>query len=639
MSKRQIRKLELIHVFGIAASLTLTIFTLVIVAINVNLKEEIRNQIINRDGETIYLFTMMDRSAESMDKLTDVVTPWIQKNNSLTPSLWSSDLKGIIALQIFDAHGRLSSKIPGNLIPAALKKEDLLKLRELTLVSKFHEEIWLYSLFDDPRFIMMDAPVPLLEVIIPVHGVKSKKLEVIMQYWIEGKSMFKELSLLNKQILWQTLTELTLSYLIILTVFMVAYKQLKAANKSLFDEIEQRKSIEKELKRFRVVLDHAGEAIFITDIKTGQFIDVNDTACKQLGYDREELLNLSINDIELRYQSVEKLSSYFEKAKGESGFVDEGLYSRKDGSTYPVEVSVSSKMIHNQSFLLAIARDITERKQAEEALKRVHIELEHKVEERTKDYKLAKEEAEKADQLKSEFLANISHELRTPMHHILAYSALGAEEKNTDKPVKQQKYFLQINISGERLMRLINNLLDLSKLESGQTEYQMKKTNLAGTVGNLISDFSHFAEEKSIDIEIKKTDLSTTVICDEFKIDQVLRNLISNALKFTWPEKSISISFEAKEIPAGKRQTDRNFVDALMVSVKDEGIGVPEHEFETIFDKFIQSKITKTGAGGTGLGLAICRKIIKDHNGTIWVENNPEGGATFSFALPYEQET
>ena len=239
MTNKRIKKLEPFHIFGFAVSLTLTIFTLVVVTINLNLRNEIRNQIINRDAETINLFTLMDRSAENIEKLPEVVAPWIQKNNSLTPSLWSSDLKGIIALQVFDADGNLKLTIPDNLIPASLKKEDFLKLQQLTLVSKFHEEIWLYSLFDDPRFILMDSPVPLLEVIIPVHAEKSNKLEVIFQYWVEGNSMSAELSQLDRQILVQTLIALGIGYLLILTLLIFAFKQLKAANKSLVDEIEQ----------------------------------------------------------------------------------------------------------------------------------------------------------------------------------------------------------------------------------------------------------------------------------------------------------------------------------------------------------------------------------------------------------------
>jgi len=364
MSNKQIRKSAPFHVFGIAVSLTLTIFTLVVVAINVNLREEIRNQIINRDAETIFLFTMMDRSAENMEKLPEVVAPWIQKNNSLTPSLWSSDLKGIIALQIFDADGKLKSKIPANLIPAALKKEDFSKLQQLTLVSKFHQEIWLYSLFDDPRFVLMDSPVPLLEVIIPVYGKKPKELEAIMQYWIEGNSMSVELSRLDRQIILQTIIALGIGYLIILTVFMLAYRQLRAANNSLFDEIEQRKLIEKELKRFRLVLDQAGDAIFMVGPKTGKIYDVNESACRQLGYKRNELLDLTSMDIDLNIPDIEAFRSLVQRVKDYSGsfLLVEGNQKCKDGRSFPAEVSVSVKTIENQEVLLAVVRDISEQK-------------------------------------------------------------------------------------------------------------------------------------------------------------------------------------------------------------------------------------------------------------------------------------
>jgi signal transduction histidine kinase len=279
--------------------------------------------------------------------------------------------------------------------------------------------------------------------------------------------------------------------------------------------------------------------------------------------------------------------------------------------------------------------EIDQRISAEKALKKAHAELEIKVEERTKDYKNAKEEAEQANHRKSEFLANMSHELRTPMHHILAFSQLGIKKIDNLDQDKQLQYFSRINSSGNRLMNLINNLLDLSKLESGRGYYQTKMTNVALILNSLLSDFSLPAEEKSVQFEIKPPTAPTTVLCDEIKIGQVLRNLISNALRYTETEKSISISFGEGELGDKKVGTHK---PALMVSIKDQGVGIPENELESIFDKFIQSSKTKTGAGGTGLGLAICQEIIKDHNGKIWVENNAEGGATFRFLLPYETE-
>jgi len=113
---------------------------------------------------------------------------------------------------------------------------------------------------------------------------------------------------------------------------------------------------------------------------------------------------------------------------------------------------------------------------------------------------------------------------------------------------------------------------------------------------------------------------------------------LSNSIKFSEDSKKIKISFDSKHLPPGKILTDNSIIPALLVSVRDEGFGIPADELESIFDKFIQSSKTNTGAGGTGLGLSICREIIEGHHGKIWAENNPEGGATFNVMLPYEQE-
>jgi two-component system sensor histidine kinase ChiS len=167
----------------------------------------------------------------------------------------------------------------------------------------------------------------------------------------------------------------------------------------------------------------------------------------------------------------------------------------------------------------------------------------------------------------------------------------------------------------------------------------MEKIDLALILADLTTEFSTVIKNKSIHFEIKKTKLSTFILCDDMKINRVLRNLISNAIKFTPPDKSIVTSFNLEKLPSGKRRTDKKTIPALIVKIKDEGVGIPEGELETIFDKFIQSSKTKTGAGGTGLGLSICKEIIEQHHGKIWAENNPDGGATFSFMLPYEQES
>jgi len=251
--------------------------------------------------------------------------------------------------------------------------------------------------------------------------------------------------------------------------------------------------------------------------------------------------------------------------------------------------------------------DITERKQLEKQLIQ------------------AREQAEFANEVKSDFLSNISHELRTPMQGILGYSSLAIEKIDRLKKDKLLDYLFEIKVSGQRLMLLLNDILDLSKLESGMMEYKLIRVKMLEIMSIVINEFMVPAQKKEIPININKSEFNKTVIIDKDKMVQVFRNLIDNAIKFSNPNSEIQITIIKES-------------DNFKISVIDQGIGIPEDELESVFDKFIQSSNTKTGAGGTGLGLAICKEIVEGHNGKIWAENNPEGGATFSFILPYEQK-
>jgi signal transduction histidine kinase len=286
-----------------------------------------------------------------------------------------------------------------------------------------------------------------------------------------------------------------------------------------------------------------------------------------------------------------------------------------------------------------LSQEVILRKKAEEKIKKANEELEKRVQERTVDYKKAKEEAEFANKAKSEFLANMSHEIRTPMHQILSFSQFGISKIKQVKLEKLLHYFTRIEKTGKRLMVLLDNLLDLSELEAGKVDYEFQRVQLKLIVNNISKEFFSAIEEKGVILNIVEIKIPTTVSCDEYKIDQVIRNLLSNAFKFTPEGKKISILFDSGELPGRYRSIEEEKVSALTVSVKDEGMGIPDDELDSVFDKFTQSSKTKTGAGGTGLGLAICKEIIQAHNGKIWAENNLEGGATFSFMLPYDQNS
>ena len=233
----------------------------------------------------------------------------------------------------------------------------------------------------------------------------------------------------------------------------------------------------------------------------------------------------------------------------------------------------------------------------------------------------AKELAEQANLAKSVFLANMSHELRTPLHGILSFANFGLKNGATAEPQKLQRYFGTIHDSGMILLRLVNDVLDLAKLEAGKMSLDKRQVDIKALVAKVVDEFESMTRDKKVAIQLLNFDNNHKIQADPTRIMQVVRNLLSNALKFSPEQASVSISAREEH-------------NSLLVSVADEGPGIPANEVEAIFDKFIQSSKTRTGAGGTGLGLAICREIIAVHGGRIWAENNPGRGAVFYFALP-----
>ncbi|MBU2514264.1 response regulator [bacterium] len=246
----------------------------------------------------------------------------------------------------------------------------------------------------------------------------------------------------------------------------------------------------------------------------------------------------------------------------------------------------------------------------------------------------AKEASETANRAKSEFLANMSHELRTPMHAILCFSKFGIRKISQVSREKLLHYFTQVNMAGDRLLTLLNDLLDLSKLEAGRMSYKMEPFDLKRVVDHIVTELQPAIIEKEIVVEIHDNGVNTTADCDNLKIGQVIRNLLSNAIKFTPEGKKIEMLFNQSTYINEKGVV----LEGISFSVIDEGVGIPEDELDVVFDKFIQSSKTKTGAGGTGLGLAISYEIIRAHSGKIWAENNEREGATFRFVIPFSQK-
>ena len=434
-----------------------------------------------------------------------------------------------------------------------------------------------------------------------------------------------------------------------------SYHQLQ---NETYEHKQSKEKLQESEERYRQLAENINEVFWIVSPDWGQVFYISPAFEKIWGKSCESLYNNPLSWIDPIEKGDRKKVLHFigEKSKGEWSDIifPEFKVLRGDGS-YRWILARGFPVRNDQGRvekIVGIAENITERKLAEQKLHKAHIELEHKVKDRTEELMSeiderkqietylfeAKQEAEFANRAKSEFLSNISHELRTPMHQILSYSKFGVDKVDKVKKERLLHYFSKIGIIGKNLLSLLNDLLDLSKLESGKMDYDMQNHDLKKVIKDVANEFTLLLSEKELSLNIIEKDIAAEITCDKYKIGQVMRNFLSNAIKFTPTGKMISILLEPGELINEQSISKLKKVPAACITVKDQGIGIPEDELKSIFNKFIQSSKTKTNAGGTGLGLSICQKIIKDHHGKIWAENNPEAGSTFSFLLPISDE-
>jgi PAS domain S-box-containing protein len=383
----------------------------------------------------------------------------------------------------------------------------------------------------------------------------------------------------------------------------------------------------------RAVIDNVLEGIITAD-ENGVIESFNPAAERIFGYAADEMVGRKINLImpePHRSRHDDYIAAYLRT--GEARIIGRGRElegRRKDGTIIPIELGVSEVRVAGKRRFIGILRDISLRKQAEQALRDERALLETRVRERTEtltrinaELERAREEALQAARAKSEFLANMSHEIRTPMNAVIGMTGLLLE---TPLSREQRDYVETIAISGETLLTVINDILDFSKIESGRLELEQQPFEVSACIEEAFDLLASKALEKGLDLLYSVgTDVPPFVVGDVTRVRQILVNLVGNAIKFTERgEVLVSVAMAGRD----------NARITLEFAVRDTGIGIPADKLDRLFKAFSQADTSTTRKyGGTGLGLVISDRLAKMMGGGMRVESEPGRGSTFYFTI------
>jgi PAS domain S-box-containing protein len=370
------------------------------------------------------------------------------------------------------------------------------------------------------------------------------------------------------------------------------------------DLINIKEKVEEREAQFRLIFENSIDTIIWTEAKTGKIIACNQ-ACQTLTeYSRQEILGQSFSILLQPEKSENIIFDYYQHQQNGGYTSLEFPIITKSGKAKYIELSGTNIEINGTEICQGIFKDITNR-----------IEREHEL-------TLTKERAEESDKLKSAFLANMSHEIRTPMNGILGFAELLREEKLTGE--EQKEYISIIQKSGARMLNIINDIIDISKIESGQVHANIKESNINEQIEYIFTFFKPEAEAKGIQLLFVNTLLlkESIIKTDREKVFAILTNLVKNAIKYS-DKGPIEIGYLVKG-------------EYLEFFVKDAGIGIAGDRQEAIFERFIQADIEdKRAYQGAGLGLAISKAYVEMLGGKIWVESEVGKGSSFYFTLPY----
>lgn len=400
-------------------------------------------------------------------------------------------------------------------------------------------------------------------------------------------------------------------------------------------------------EKFEMLSRYANDAVLLTDADL-RLIEVNDRAVELYGRPRERLLAMTLADLHgpASRADAERNRSRIDES---GGAVYEAVH--VGGSGLPIEVEVSARRIGDDDAprYISVVRDISERKSVERELERYREQLEEMVTDRTEELTAANEELlsmneeitsvneelaglneelvatneelDAATTAKTEFLANMSHELRTPLNSIIGFTGVMLQGLTGDLTDEQRNQLSMIRRSGERLLALINDMLDLSRIEAGRTRVQLDSVELAEIVAAAVETVAPLAADRALELKVGEVPQGVMLHTDGGKLNQVLVNLLANGIKFT-DEGSVEIQVTLPD------------PESVNFRVSDTGVGIRPEDLADIFDEFVQ--VVRDGAKpeGTGLGLAISRRLSSLLGGRLSASSTPGAGSTFTLVIP-----